>query len=62
MDTPYRLTKLLQETESIFGKNRPAMLALDVSLRGELILFAPLSEIHQKVQNRKGEFVLIIYR
>jgi len=62
MDTPYRLTKLLQETGSIFGKNRLAMLALDVSLRGEMVLFAPLSEIHQKVQNRKGEFVLIIYR
>jgi 16S rRNA (cytidine1402-2'-O)-methyltransferase len=61
MDTPYRLRKLLEEVESIFGKHRQATLALDVSLPGELILYADLSEIRQRVQSRKGEFVLIIY-
>lgn len=62
MDTPYRLGKLLQEVESVFGKGRLAALALDISLPGETILYATLSEIHQKVQARKGEFILIIYR
>lgn len=62
MDTPYRLVKLLQEVETAFGKGRMATLALDVSLPGETILYATLAEIHQKVQARKGEFVLIVYR
>jgi 16S rRNA (cytidine1402-2'-O)-methyltransferase len=62
MDTPYRMGKLLQEVESVFGGGRPATLALDVSLPGELILHAPLSEIRQRVQARKGEFILIVYR
>jgi len=62
MDTPYRLGKLLEEVESVFGKYRQATLALDVSLPGELILYANLSEIRQRVQARKGEFVLIVYR
>ena len=62
MDTPYRLGKLLEEVESIFGKYRQATLALDISLPGELILYANLNEIRQRVQARKGEFVLIVYR
>jgi 16S rRNA (cytidine1402-2'-O)-methyltransferase len=62
MDTPYRLVKLVQEVETVFGKGRMAALALDVSLPGETILYATLSEIRQKVQARKGEFILIVYR
>jgi 16S rRNA (cytidine1402-2'-O)-methyltransferase len=62
MDTPYRLGKLLEEVESIFGKYRQATLALDISLPGELILHAALIDIRQRVQARKGEFVLIVYR
>ena len=62
MDTPYRLAKLLQEVESVFGRNRMATLALDVSLPGELILYATLAELRQRVQARKGEFILILYR
>jgi 16S rRNA (cytidine1402-2'-O)-methyltransferase len=62
MDTPYRMGKLLQEAESVFGKNRLATLVVDISLPGELILHAPLAEIHQRVQARKGEFILIVYR
>ena len=62
MDTPYRLGKLLEEVESVFGKFRRATLALDISLPGELILHATLAEIRRHVQARKGEFVLIVYR
>jgi 16S rRNA (cytidine1402-2'-O)-methyltransferase len=62
MDTPYRLGKLLEEVESVFGKYRQATLALDISLPGELILHATLGDIRKRVQARKGEFVLIVYR
>jgi 16S rRNA (cytidine1402-2'-O)-methyltransferase len=62
MDTPYRLGKMLEEVESVFGKNRQVTLAVDISLPGELILNATLSEIRQRMQARKGEFVLIVYR
>ena len=62
MDTPYRLGKLMEEVESVFGKFRQATLALDISLPGELILHDTLAEIRQRVQARKGEFVLIVYR
>lgn len=62
MDTPYRLSKLLQEVETVFGRNRMATLALDVSLPIELILHATLAELRLRVQARKGEFILILYR
>lgn len=62
MDAPYRLAKLLQEAESVFGRHRMAALALDVSLPDELILYASLAELRQRIQARKGEFVLILFR
>jgi 16S rRNA (cytidine1402-2'-O)-methyltransferase len=62
MDTPYRLGKLLQEVENVFGKNRQVTLAVDLTLPNELILHGPLTEVRQRIQARKGEFILIVYR
>lgn len=61
MDTPYRLTKLLEEVASTFGKNRRITLAMDITLDNELILRGSVSEIQKRVQNKKSEFVLVVH-
>ena len=60
MDTPYRMTKLLGEVESIFGKNQDILLACDLTQRKEAIFRGPVSEILAKVSGQKREFILII--
>ena len=62
MDTPYRLGKLLEEVETVFGKNRQVTLAIDLTLYSELVLHGSLAEIRQRIQARKGEFVLVVHR
>ena len=60
MDTPYRMTKLLEEVESIFGKNQEILLACDMTLRKESIFRGHVSEILPKVSGQKREFILIL--
>ena len=62
MDTPYRLGKLLEEVETVFGKNRQVTLAIDLTLHSELVLHGSLAEIRNRIQARKGEFVLVVLR
>ena len=62
MDTPYRLGKILEEAQLVFGKQRRATLTLDLTLPGEMILHDTLQAIRSRVSGRKGEFVLIIHR
>lgn len=61
MDTPYRLSSLLQDVNRIFGKNQAVTLAMDLTLPNELILRGPVSEVLQQVNARKAEFILIIH-
>jgi 16S rRNA (cytidine1402-2'-O)-methyltransferase len=44
MDTPYRMTKLLQEVQSTFGKQQQILLACDLTLKKEMV-FRAVSEI-----------------
>jgi 16S rRNA (cytidine1402-2'-O)-methyltransferase len=60
MDTPYRLTKLLEEVQSIFGKSQDALLACDLTQRSEAVLRGRIGEILQKVSGQKREFILIL--
>jgi len=60
MDTPYRLTKLLGEIETVFGKNQDILLTCDLTQRKENIFRGPVSEIIPKVANQKREFILIV--
>jgi 16S rRNA (cytidine1402-2'-O)-methyltransferase len=60
MDTPYRMTKLLGEVESIFGKNQDILLACDLTQQKEAIFRGPVSEILAKVSGTKREFILIL--
>lgn len=60
MDTPYRMTKLLEEVASIFGKNQDILLACDLTQRKEAIFRGSVSEILPKVSRQKREFILIL--
>ncbi len=62
METPYRLRKLLSECSNVFGKNKFAVLAYNLTLPDEKIYrdkIGNLSALAEK-QKLKGEFVLII--
>ncbi len=60
MDTPYRMTKLLEEVASIFGKNQDILLACDLTQRKEAIFRGSVSEILPRVSGQKREFILIL--
>lgn len=60
MDTPYRLTKMLEEVQSVFGKNQQILLACDLTLRKESIYRGAVGEILPKVRGQKREFILIL--
>lgn len=60
MDTPYRLSKLLQEVSFVYGKKQSVFLACDLTLANELFLQGPIQEIINKVGNRKAEFILVV--
>lgn len=60
MDTPYRLTKLLEEVVAIFGKDQDLLLASDLTLPGETILRGKAGDILEKVSGQKREFILIL--
>ncbi|MFU8826059.1 MAG: 16S rRNA (cytidine(1402)-2'-O)-methyltransferase [Brevefilum sp.] len=60
MDTPYRLTKLLEEVSSVFGKHQDILLACDLTLKKQAIFRGRLSEILPRVSGQKREFILIL--
>ncbi|GAP11463.1 probable S-adenosylmethionine-dependent methyltransferase, YraL family [Bellilinea caldifistulae] len=61
MDTPYRLSSLLEDIEKTAGKNRRVTLGLNLTLPGEQVLRGTVSEIRRMVQDRKAEFILLIH-
>lgn len=60
MDTPYRLTKLLEEIAAIYGKNQDILLACDLTLRKESVFRGSVQDILTKVSGQKREFILIV--
>ncbi|MDY6846487.1 MAG: 16S rRNA (cytidine(1402)-2'-O)-methyltransferase [Chloroflexota bacterium] len=60
MDTPYRMDKLLDEVQNVFGKNQDILLACDLTQRTEAIFRGPVSEILPEVSGQKREFILIL--
>ncbi len=60
MDTPYRLTKLLEEVGSVFGKYQDLLLACDLTLKKEAIYRGRLGEILPRLSGQKREFILIL--
>lgn len=61
MDTPYRLGRMLQDCIKVFGKNRIATLAMDMTTSKELILHAPLGDLAKQCGVKKAEFMLIVH-
>ena len=61
MDTPYRLTVVLQDANKVFGKGRQATLACNLTKPGEKIYRGRLGEILSKVEGKKAEFILVIH-
>jgi 16S rRNA (cytidine1402-2'-O)-methyltransferase len=61
MDAPYRLSRLLSEVSDSFGKLCIATMAFDLTLPTEMIINGSIQEIQKKMNDKKGEFVLIIY-
>jgi 16S rRNA (cytidine1402-2'-O)-methyltransferase len=60
MDTPYRLTKLLEEVASIFGKNQDILLACDMTQSKEVIYRGRITDILPQIAGQKREFILIL--
>lgn len=60
MDTPYRMTKLLQEVQSAFGKQQQILLACDLTLKKETVLRGRVGDILPRVAGQKREFILIV--
>ncbi len=61
LDTPYRLSALLEDIARVFGQNQRLTLAFDLTLPGERIYRGTPGEIKAMVGQRKGEYVLIIH-
>jgi 16S rRNA (cytidine1402-2'-O)-methyltransferase len=61
MDTPYRLSILLEDVEAVFGKSHRATLAMELTQPGETILRDSLENLRKKVGGRKAEFILVIH-
>ncbi len=61
MDTPYRLSSLLEDIEKIAGKNRRITLGLNLTQPSEQVLRGSVSELRRRVQGRKAEFILLVH-
>lgn len=60
MDTPYRLTKLLEDIQTVFGKSQQILLACDMTLKTESIYRGTVGQILTQVTGQKREFTLIL--
>lgn len=60
MDTPYRLTKTLEDVLAVFGKNQAICLACDLTLPSEMILHSTIEDTLKRFNGLKKEFILII--
>lgn len=61
MDTPYRLSRLLEEVAKVFGRNQAVTLACNLTLPSEAIYRGPVSQIRQQLATPKAEFLLVIH-
>ena len=61
MDTPYRLTKMLEELERHLPQ-RKCVIAVDTSLESEVVLEGRPSELLQTLRGQKAEFILWVQK
>ncbi len=60
MDTPYRLSRLLEEVAMVFGAHQQILLACDLTLKNEEVFRSSVGNILAKVSGQKREFILIL--
>ena len=60
MDTPYRLTKLLEEVRAIFGPHQQILLACDLTQKSEAVYRGRIGEVLPRVSGQKHEFILVL--
>ncbi len=62
METPYRFKPLVEDCVSMFGKDRRAVVAVDLTMETEKIIRGRLGEIEKEFRKApfKAEFVLVI--
>ena len=60
MDTPYRLSALLEDVSKVFGSGSRITLACDLTLPGEHVYRGIIDQVLKQVAGKKSEFVLII--
>ncbi len=60
MDTPYRLTPLLEDVSKVFGKQVFVTIGFDLTLTSETIYRGEVGDVIHQVNRRKGEFILIV--
>ena len=61
MDAPYRLSRLLSEVITAFGRQRTITLAFNLTLPDEKVLHDTAEHILEKMKDKKGEFILIVH-
>lgn len=61
MDTPYRLSRLLEEVKQVFGGKQRITLACNLTMPGEHIYRGTVTAVLQQVGKRKAEFILILH-
>jgi len=63
-ESPHRITESLADMITVFGEERPAVLARELSKQFETVLDGSLRDLYSIVQSdpnqRKGEFVLLV--
>ncbi|MGI4992936.1 SAM-dependent methyltransferase [Halobacteriovorax sp. GFR7] len=59
MDTPYRLTRLLEESVEVFG-DRLAFVGMELNGEDEELKYGKLSKLLKDISGLKKEFILII--
>ncbi|HOV06284.1 MAG TPA: SAM-dependent methyltransferase [Anaerolineaceae bacterium] len=62
MDTPYRLTALLEDVAKTFGRGQWVLVAFDLTLPTEQVYRGEVGAVLKEIGGKKGEFVLIIGR
>ena len=62
LDTPYRLTDILDLVEEVYGRRQSITLACNITHSDESIYQGDLDFVRNQVKQKKAEFVLIIHK